>query len=271
MNKITKASWIGDSIREIWFNNPVIATGFKAGQFLVIRLDSTGERIPLTIVETKGNDVRIVIQVVGHSTRKLCALEEGDQITNVVGPLGHPSELKNFGNAVCIAGGIGAAPLRPVAVALKEQGNTVTIIEGVRSKDLLIMDDELKAIADNFILVSDDGTIGEKALVTGPLKKMLDEGKKPDYVFAVGPPVMMRAVASITREHGIPLVVSLNPIMVDGTGMCGSCRVEVGDETKFACVDGPEFDGNKVNYNLLMNRLKMYIKEEEHSCKLSKT
>jgi ferredoxin--NADP+ reductase len=164
---------------------------------------------------------------------------------------------------VCLAGGIGAAPLKPVAMKLKDLNNRLTIIEGVRCRDYLILKEELEKVADEFILTSDDGSVGLKALVTKPFREMIKKGNKPDFVFAVGPPVMMHAVSRITRQHDIPLTVSLNPIMVDGTGMCGSCRVEIGSETKFGCVDGPEFDGNRVNFELLINRLRMYEKEEK--------
>ncbi|MFC2061563.1 sulfide/dihydroorotate dehydrogenase-like FAD/NAD-binding protein [Elusimicrobiota bacterium] len=268
MNEIIKVGWLAEDIREIWFNNPLIAKQFKPGQFLIVKQDEESERIPLTIVDTEGDAVRIVIQEVGYSTARLCSLNKGESAGGVVGPLGIPSEVKKYGKTVCMAGGIGAAPLKPVAAGLKELGNNLVIIEGVRSEKYLILEKELKELADEFILMSDDGTVGEKGLVTEPLKKMIETGNIPDYVFAVGPPVMMEAVSKITREKNIPLTVSLNPIMVDGTGMCGSCRVEVGGETKFACVDGPEFDGNKVNYKLLGDRLKIYRKEEEYlNCK----
>jgi len=264
MNQIIKTNWIAEDIREIWFKNDLIASRFQAGQFIVVHQSKKSERIPLTIVETEGDLVRIIIQNVGFSTDKLCNLKEGDLIKDVAGPLGIPSEIKNYGKVVCVAGGIGAAPLKPIVVKLKEQKNDLTIIEGVRSEKYLILKDELQEIADNFILMSDDGSVGEKGLVTKPLQKMAENNNLPDFVFAVGPPVMMQAVSEITKKYNIPLTVSLNPIMVDGTGMCGSCRVEVAGQTKFACVDGPEFDGNKVNYKLLINRLKMYIQEEKH-------
>ncbi|MFH1414653.1 MAG: sulfide/dihydroorotate dehydrogenase-like FAD/NAD-binding protein [Elusimicrobiota bacterium] len=262
MNEIIKADWLAEDIREIWITNRLIARNFKAGQFLVIRHGERGERIPLTIVEADTDRVRIIIQDVGYSTGILCGLEKGDVIESVIGPLGLPSEIEQYGKVVCLAGGIGAAPLKPVALALKTAGCKLTIIEGVRSEKYIIMQDELGEIADQFILMSDDGSIGKKGLVTEPLKKMISDGDIPDLVFAVGPPVMMQAAAAITREHSIPLTVSLNPVMVDGTGMCGCCRVEVGDKTKFACVDGPEFNGNEVNFELLIHRLRAYKKEE---------
>jgi len=262
MNEVIKAGWIGRDIREVLFTNSKLARNYRPGQFLIVRLSDDSERIPLTIVDIEGDTVRIIFQKVGYSTEMLCSLEAGDRIAGVAGPLGKPTEIKNFGKVVCMAGGIGAAPLKPVVRALKEAGNRVTVIEGTRSKEYLILKDELESLADEFILVSDDGSAGNKGLVTEPFAGMIEKGEIPDHVFAVGPPVMMRAVSVITKQHNIPLTVSLNPIMVDGTGMCGSCRVEVGGETKFACVDGPEFDGNKVNFDLLINRLSMYKKEE---------
>jgi len=263
MNEIVKVRWLGKDIREIWFRNGPIARKFQPGQFLIIHKNTHSERIPLTIVETAGDLVRIIVQKVGYSTRKLCLMEVGEMLRDVAGPLGKPTEVSRYGNVLCIAGGIGAAPLKPVAAGLKQAGNSVTIIEGVRCREYLIMDDELSEIADRFILTSDDGTAGEKGLVTVPFRKMLENNDIPDFVFAVGPPVMMHAVSKITKQHSIPLTVSLNPIMVDGTGMCGACRVEVAGETRFACVDGPEFDGNQVNFELLIKRLIMYEKEEK--------
>lgn len=262
-NIIIKSDWIAEDIREIWFRNPLIAGKFQAGQFLIVHQSNKSERIPLTIVETDHDSVRIIVQVVGYTTARLCDTKPGDTIKNVAGPLGVPSEIRNYGKVVCIAGGIGAAPLKPVAAKLKELNNNLTIIEGVRSKNYLILKDELEELADEFVMMSDDGSVGEKGLVTKPFKEIVESGNKFDFVFTVGPPVMMQAVSRITKEYNIPLTVSLNPIMVDGTGMCGSCRVEVGDETKFACVDGPEFDGNKVNFELLMSRLRMYEQEEK--------
>ncbi|MEA3507063.1 MAG: sulfide/dihydroorotate dehydrogenase-like FAD/NAD-binding protein [Elusimicrobiota bacterium] len=262
MNEIVFKEDIAKDIVEIKFKNKLLAEKFKPGQFIIVHNSKKSERIPLTIVEAAGGIVRLIIQKVGYSTNKLCSLEAGESLADVAGPLGKPSELENFGDAVCISGGIGAAPLLPVARELKKLGNRVTIIEGVRCSDFLILEDELRKIADEFIPVSDDGSFGSKGLVTGPFKELLDK-RRPDFVFAVGPAVMMHAVSKITAPADIPLTVSLNPIMVDGTGMCGSCRVDVGGQTKFACVDGPEFDGNKVDFELLIKRLIMYEKEEK--------
>jgi ferredoxin--NADP+ reductase len=263
MNEIISTAWIGEDIKEIWFKNPQISEKFKPGHFLIIHQDEKSERIPLTIVDTEDGNIRIIVQRIGFSTEKLCALKQGDVIRDVAGPLGKPSVLKRYGKIICIAGGVGVAPLKPVARVLKEIGNIITVIQGVRCKSYLILETELKEIADRYIITSDDGSVGEKCLVTNPFKKIIETEGNPDFVFAVGPPVMMKAVSKITKPKNIPLVVSLNPVMVDGTGMCGSCRVEVGGETRFACVDGPEFDGNEVNYKLLIDRLRIYEKEEE--------
>lgn len=263
MNEIIKTDWIAEEIREIWFKNELIAKNFKPGQFLVIHKDKKGERIPLTIVDVKDGNIRIIIQRVGYTTARLCELKKDENLKDVAGPLGKPTHIEKFGKVLCLAGGIGSAPLKPVAAALKAAGNSLKIIEGVRCIRYLILKEELEELADELIITSDDGSIGEKAIVTKPFRDMLDKGDRPDLVYAVGPPVMMHAVSKITKEHGIPLRVSLNPIMVDGTGMCGSCRVAVDGETKFACVDGPEFDGNKVDFRLLMSRLRMYEKEEK--------
>ncbi len=263
MNKIKAAFRIARDIKEFKFENKLIARKFKPGQFLIVRTGKEGERIPLTIVDTGDSLVRVIIQKVGLSTKKIFQLEAGDSFEDVSGPLGKPSKLKNYGDALCIGGGIGAAPLLPVVRRLKELGNKVTVIEGVRNKDYLILKDELENTADRFILTSDDGSVGKKGLVTGPFKENIRKGQIPDFAFAVGPAVMMEAVSKITQKNNIPLTVSLNPIMVDGTGMCGACRVEVAGETKFGCVDGPEFDGNKVDFELLIKRLNMYENEEK--------
>ncbi|NLB34383.1 MAG: sulfide/dihydroorotate dehydrogenase-like FAD/NAD-binding protein [Elusimicrobia bacterium] len=267
MNKILSAKWIGRDIREIWVENAPVADKFKAGQFVVVRTGEKAERIPLTIVEASDGALRLIVQKVGYSTDILCSLKTGDFIRDVAGPLGQPSVIENYGRVACLAGGIGAAPLKPVLKALKEAGNHLTVLQGVRCKDHLIMEDELEVLSDSYILVSDDGTCGDKALITEPFKKLIENGEIFDKAFAVGPPPMMQAVSWITKEYDIPLTVSLNPIMVDGTGMCGACRVEVGDETKFACIDGPEFDGNLVDFPLLIGRLKTYLDEEKQIMK----
>lgn len=263
MNKILSAVWIGRDIREIWVENKNVSEKFLPGQFVVIRVSDDGERIPLTIVETKDDAVRLIVQKVGYTTELLCSLEKGDNIKDIAGPLGVPSEIKKYGHIACLSGGIGAAPLKPVLKAFREAGNRITLIQGVRCREYLIMKDELEELSDSYHLTSDDGSCGEKALLTKPFRKLLEEGESFEHVFAVGPPVMMQAVSKITKEKNIPLTVSLNPVMVDGTGMCGACRLEVGDETKFACVDGPEFDGNLVDFHLLISRLRFYSEEEK--------
>ncbi|MGM0567792.1 MAG: sulfide/dihydroorotate dehydrogenase-like FAD/NAD-binding protein [Elusimicrobiota bacterium] len=266
MNEITLSETIGKDICYMVIKNKAVASSFKPGQFVVLRVCEKGERIPLTIVDSFEGKISVIVQNVGYSTAKLCSLKKGDVICDLAGPLGKPSEIKNYGHAVMVAGGIGAAPLLPVARALKKAGNRMTVIQGARSKEHIILQEELKEVADRYVIVSDDGSVGEKDFVTGPFKRMASAENKPDFVFAVGPAPMMKAVAMITRPAKIPLKVSLNPVMVDGTGMCGSCRVEVGGETKFACVDGPEFDGNEVDYDLLQSRLKMYCNMEKFIC-----
>ncbi len=265
MNDIVKTSWLAENIREIWIRNPLIAEKFKPGQFLIVHQDEQGERIPLTIIEAENDLIRLVVQIVGYSTARLCSLKPGDAIIDITGPLGKPAYIKKYGNVVAIAGGIGAAPLRPVAVGLRDAGNVLTIIKGVTRHKYLLEElrKEFKEIASEFILTSNDGSIGRKGLVTEPLVEMIENGKIPDFVYAVGPPVMLKSVSDITKQYSIPLTVSLNTIMVDGMGMCGACRVEVGGCTKLSCVDGPEFDGNNVDFDLLVNRLKIYENEEK--------
>ena len=252
-------------------NAPKIAKHRKAGQFVILQQGGDlAERIPLTIADAdpeKGS-ITIVFQAVGEATHHFATLEVGDAIENVLGPLGHPTHIENFGKVVCVGGGVGVAPLHPIAQALKEAGNEVTIIIGARNKDLVILEDEMSKIADELIVVTDDGSYGRKALVTEPLKEIISEGKT-DLVVAIGPPVMMKFCTLTTKEFNVPTVVSLNTIMIDGTGMCGGCRVNVGGETKFVCVDGPEFDAFKVDWDNLLLRLGTFRKEEteaHHRC-----
>ncbi|MFW6134599.1 MAG: sulfide/dihydroorotate dehydrogenase-like FAD/NAD-binding protein [Elusimicrobiota bacterium] len=269
MNEIKKAQWIGQDIRDIWIENGTVARNFAPGQFLIILLDEESERVPMSIIEKNGNEVRVVIKKAGYTTSRICRLEPGDRIKDIAGPLGKKSEIKKYGSTVCIGGGIGIASVKPVALALKDAGNKINIIEGVKSREFSIMEEELEQAADNFTVVSEDGSAGKKGLPTDILENIVSQGIHIDLVYAVGPVEMMKKISEITIQHSIPLKVSLNPIMVDGTGMCGSCRVEVDNEIKFACVDGPEFDGNKVNYDLLIKRLKMYSSQEKR-CLISK-
>lgn len=267
MAKILKKRILAPSIKEFIVYAPLIAQKALPGQFIVLRVSEEGERIPLTIAEVSPEEgtVRIIFQEVGKTTKHLGLLREGEEISDFVGPLGKPSEIEFFGNVVGIGGGVGNAVIYPVLKALKKKGNYLIGIIGARTKELLIMEEEIKEICDEFYVTTDDGTYGKKGFVSDALSSLIKEGKKIERVIAIGPVPMMKAVCNLTQSHHIPTIVSLNPIMLDATGMCGVCRVEVGGETKFACVDGPEFDGHKVNFALLATRLKTYLKEEKFS------
>lgn len=252
---------------------PRVAKKAQAGQFIVLRVNEEGERIPLTIADFDRETGRILIvfQAIGASTMELAALEAGDSILDFVGPLGRPSEIAKLdGTMVVVGGGIGVAPTYPIARAMKEAGNKVIAIMGAKTKDILIMEDEMKAVTDEVLVTTDDGSYGIKGFVTNAVQALVDRGEKIAQITAIGPVIMMKSVADATRDLGIHTVVSLNPIMVDGTGMCGGCRVTIGDETKFACVDGPEFDGHLVDFKGLMSRQRMYrdkeVVEKDHVC-----
>lgn len=252
---------------------PLIAEERAAGQFIILQIDDDyGERIPLTIADAniEEGSITIIYQVVGKTTLQLSLLNKGDEIPTLVGPLGKPTHIEKFGTVVCVGGGIGVAPLHPIAQALKKAGNHVITIIGARNKELLILEEEMKSIADEFIVCTDDGSYGRKALVTVPLKEICERSTKPDMVIAIGPPVMMKFCSETTRPYGVFTQVSLNTIMVDGTGMCGGCRVNIGKEVKFVCVDGPEFDGHQVDFDNMISRLNSYknIEQEAHSCYL---
>lgn len=244
-----------------------IAKKRNAGQFLILRIDEKGERIPLTIVDSdpREDTVTIIYQVVGKTTRELSALEEGAELIDVVGPLGRPTHIEKLGTIACVGGGIGNAPMLPIAKAFKKEGNKLITIIGARTKDLLILEEELKEISDEFIVTTDDGSYMKKGFVTDALKEVIDRGDKIDLVLGIGPIPMMRAVSEVTRPFGIKTYVSLNPIMVDGTGMCGACRVTVGGKTKFVCVDGPEFDGHEVDFLELAKRNRSFLMQEKAS------
>lgn len=246
-------------------NAPRIAKKAQPGQFVILRIDETGERIPLTIADfdrEKGT-ITMIFQAVGKTTTKLSTLKTGDSILDFIGPLGNPAHIENEGTIILVGGGVGVAPIFPQARAFKEAGNKVISIIGARSANLLLWEDRMREVSDELYITTDDGTQGHHGFVTDIVKKILESGTKVDRVIAIGPPVMMRAVAGVTRPFNVKTVVSLNSIMVDGTGMCGACRVLVGNETKFACVDGPEFDAHLVDFTLLMNRLSMYQPEEK--------
>lgn len=247
---------------------PAIARKQKAGQFVIVRVHDHGERIPLTIADSdeKTGSITLVIQAVGKTTKLLCALKAGESILDVVGPLGKASEVHRYGTTVIIGGGVGTAIAYPVAKALKLAGNCVLSIVGARNKDLIILENEVRAVSDELFITTDDGSYGEKGLVIDRLKPLIEAGRPIDLVLAIGPIRMMQAVAEVTRPHGIKTVVSLNPIMVDGTGMCGGCRVLVNNESKFACVDGPEFDAHQVDFAVLARRNTMYHAAERQAC-----
>ena len=246
---------------------PEIARQRKAGQFVILQLDiDYGERIPLTIADANPQEgwIALVIQAVGASTIKLCQKKVGESIAAILGPLGNPTHITKVGKVVCVGGGIGTAPLHPIAQAYKRAGNEVIIIIGGRTKELVIFEEEMRKIADELIIVTDDGSYGRKALVTEPLKEICESASPPQEVIAIGPPIMMKFCAATTRPFGIHTVVSLNTIMIDGTGMCGCCRVTVDGNTKFVCVDGPEFDGHLVDFDNMMTRMKAFKEREDH-------
>ena len=261
---------------------PQVARKARAGQFIILRIDEHGERIPLTIADydREAGTITLIFQEVGKTTKHLGTLEPGDQLATFVGPLGHPSEIENYGTVVCVGGGVGIAPIYPIARALKGAGNRVISIIGARSKGLLFWEEKMRAVSDELIVCTDDGSYGRKALVTEPLKELLEErAGEIARVWAIGPAIMMKFVSLTTHPYNVPTIVSLNTIMVDGTGMCGACRVLLKDGVQFVCVDGPEFDGHQVDWDNLLARLQFYRDEErlalerweqEHECQLDK-
>ncbi|EPF32133.1 hypothetical protein HMPREF9194_00122 [Treponema maltophilum ATCC 51939] len=255
-------------------NAPDIAHNRRAGQFVLVQIDTEfAERIPLTIADADAKEgwIAIVFQTVGASTMKLSRFNTGDKIGAVLGPLGNPTHIEKKGTVVCVGGGIGVAPLHPIVQAHKAIGNRVIVIMGARTKDLIIFEDEMRALADELYLMTDDGSAGTKGLVTEPLKMLCSKEPKPAEVVAIGPPIMMKFCSFTAKEFNVPITVSLNTIMIDGTGMCGGCRVHIGNETKFVCVDGPEFDGHLVDWDNMMLRMKAFKPrelEQIHKCKL---
>jgi len=259
---------------EITIDAPYIVRNAKAGQFIIFRAGENDERVPLTIadVNKEKGELTLVFMAVGYSTKKLAALEVGEEIADIVGPLGQPTHIKNYGTVVCLAGGYGAAPRYLIAKAFKEAGNKVYMIMGARNKDLIFWADKMKDACTELFITTDDGSMGEKGFVTGVLERIMGQ-EKVDYAIAVGPMPMMRAVAEMTRGKGIYTEASMNPIMVDGTGMCGACRVTVGGEVKFACVDGPDFDAHKIDFDEVINRTRIYKDQERkrsENCNLLK-
>ena len=274
MFKIIEKKQLSADVFYMKVTAPDIARNRKAGQFVLVQLDTDyGERVPLTIADADGKAgwIALVFQAVGATTLKLSRKQEGDCLAAILGPLGNPTHIEKVGTVVCVGGGIGVAPLHPIVQAYKAAGNKVIVIMGARNKDLLIFENEMRALADELIIMTDDGSAGTKGLVTEPLKTLCEQNPKPDEVVAIGPPVMMKFCAATTKPYGVHTVVSLNTIMIDGTGMCGGCRVTVGGETKFVCVDGPEFDGHLVDFDNMMMRMKAFKTREQedlHKCRM---
>jgi len=270
MYEILEKKVMSEAVKLMKIKAPLVAKKALAGQFVMLRIDEKGERIPLTIADydrDKGT-ITIIFMEVGKTTKQLGKMKEGDKLLNFAGPLGMPSEIEKYGTAVMIGGGVGIAPLYPIVRELKKAGNHIISILGARNEKLLMLEKEIDEFSDELYLCTDDGSKGTKGFVSDVLQKLINDGKKIDIVWAIGPVIMMKVVSDLTRKYNIRTVVSLNPIMVDGTGMCGGCRVSVGDETKFACVDGPEFDGHLVDFDNLMLRNRRFIEEEKHACKL---
>ena len=281
-HEIVSKKQLSENVFTIEVKAELIASARKPGQFIILGVNTDyGERIPLTIAgaDADKGTIRLIWQRVGKSTSEMADLSVGDSIAYIAGPLGCPTHIEKFGTVVCIGGGIGNAPLLPIAKGMKDAGNKVISILGARTKELIILEDEFGAISDELIVVTDDGSHGRKALVTEPLSEICSREEKPDLAVAIGPAIMMKFCCKTTKQFDVPTQVSLNTIMVDGTGMCGGCRVEVGGETKFVCVDGPEFDGHKVNFDLMMKRLSAYKAQEQkahenyakHRCKIGLT
>lgn len=267
MFKIVSKKSLNPTVTYMEIEAPYIAKKAKAGQFIILIVDEGGERIPLTIAgyDREKGTVSIIFQIVGATTYKLNTLNEGDSLYSFVGPLGNPSEVEGFKNVCVVGGGVGCAIALPVAKALHENGAKVTSIVGFRTKDLVILEDEFKACSNEFIAMSDDGTYGTKGLVTNALEELFSKGVKFDEVITIGPLIMMKFVVAVCKKYNVPCVVSMNPIMIDGTGMCGGCRLTVGGKTRFACVDGPDFNGYEVDFDEAMNRGSMYRPFEKHA------
>jgi len=271
VNRILDKIQLSEDVFKMRVEAPLIANERLPGQFIILQISDDGERIPLTIADADpvAGTITLFFQAVGKTTHLLASFEPGDQIAHLVGPLGTPTHIEKVGLAVCIGGGIGTAPLYPIAKAMKAAGNCVIVIIGARTRNLVILENEMRSFADEVIVCTDDGSHGRKALVTAPLKELCERSPKPDIAIAIGPPVMMKFCAETTRPYAVKTVVSLNTIMIDGTGMCGGCRVTVDGKTRFVCVDGPEFDGHKVDFDNMMRRLGAYKDHEtdaHHKC-----
>jgi NAD(P)H-flavin reductase len=259
MNKIVKKTFLSENIVKMEVEAPLIARARKAGHFVIVKTGKYGERIPLTIADadTREGTITLIIQKVGKSTRKICDLNPGDSITDLVGPLGKATHIENLGTVVCACGGVGTAPMLPIVEAMKKAGNRVIVIQAARTKELIILENEMKKYADQTIVMTDDGSYGTKGLITLGLETVIKK-EQPNLCITIGPAVMMKFVALLTQKYNIPTLASLNTIMVDGTGMCGACRVTVGGKTQFVCVDGPEFDAHQVDFDEMIMRLNAY-------------
>jgi len=276
--KILEKQVLSEAVKLIVVEAPAVTRKAEAGQFVLVRIDERGERIPLTIADfdRKAGTITLIFQEAGKSTTQMGTLKPGDELITVAGPLGHPTDIKKYGTVICVGGGVGIAPTFPIARALKQAGNTVISIIGARNRALLFWEDRMRAVSDELIVCTDDGSYGRKALVTEPLKELLEKhGKEIARIWAIGPAIMMKFVSIAAKPYNVPTIVSLNTIMIDGTGMCGGCRVVLEDGPQFVCVDGPEFDAHKVNWDILLSRLGFYNEQErealdrwKHQCKL---
>ena len=278
-NRIVTKKQLSENVFTLEVESSLIAKARKPGQFVIVGIDAeAGERIPLTIADAdaEAGAITLIFQRVGKTTAQMADLEVGQEIGYIVGPLGMPTHIEKLGTVVCVGGGIGNAPLLPIATAMKAAGNKIITILGARTKELIILEDDFAKISDELIVVTDDGSYGRKGLVTEPLEEICGGDDKPDLAVVIGPGVMMKFCSQVTKKYDVPTQVSLNTIMVDGTGMCGGCRVEVGGETKFVCVDGPEFDGHKVDFDQMLRRLSAYKSQEQkahqayldHKCRI---
>ena len=266
MNKIISKEHFSENVVKLEIEAPLIAKSRRAGHFVIVRVGEKGERIPLTIAgsDIEKGTITLVVQKMGVSSTKLCNLNVGDEVTDIVGPLGKATHIENFGTVVCACGGVGTAPMLPIVEALKKAGNKVISVLAARTKDLIILEEEMRKFSDEVIIMTDDGSYGTQGLVTNGVESVINR-EKVDMCVTIGPAIMMKFVSLLTKKYEIPTVASLNTIMVDGTGMCGACRVTVGDETKFVCVDGPEFDAHQVNFDEMMMRLGAYREQEQAS------
>ncbi|MFA5068659.1 MAG: sulfide/dihydroorotate dehydrogenase-like FAD/NAD-binding protein [Candidatus Omnitrophota bacterium] len=275
LEKNTIAQCLGTKITRLVIHAPLIAAKIKPGQFVVVMAKEQGERIPLTVVDKDpvSGSITLIIQEIGFSTRLLSAMSQEDSVYAVAGPMGHATPIKRYGNVVLVGGGLGIAELYPIGRAMKEAGNHITVILGAKTKGLLLLEEKIRLVSDILHITTDDGSYGRKGFVTGILSEVLnlaDAGPKPVLVYAVGPIPMMKSVSEVTKVFGVETIVSLNALMVDATGMCGGCRVKIGSQVKFSCVDGPEFNAHLVDWDELINRSRAYIDKEEHICRLGR-